>query len=297
MRPFASILCLAILVPFTGCENGGKRFMIGPSSASPTPAPAGVPSAEALVAYLNGNAANMQSLRCVEIKGDFQGYWFSAKMMAMKPRNFFMAASAFGSSIVDLGSNDNEFWFWSSKAPEPNQFFCSYKDFESGRAQSFPFPFQPDWIMETLGMGPYGPPDKYSVERNGKTVRLVEKTRTPQGHAVRKVIVMSLQQETPPNPQVQAYLILNDATGKEICSAQIQATELLRVKDLPYGVLVPRRLEFRVPDQKVSLKLAFSGMTANELNPTTDLAIFQRHRMEGVPEIDLGRSPVGGTGR
>src|SRR5436190_18523396 len=103
MRLIASILCLAMFVPLVGCENGGKRFMFGPSS-TPAPSVSGAQTADQLVDYLNSNAANMQSLRCIDIKGDFQGHGFNAKMMAMKPRNFFMTASALGNTIVDLGS-------------------------------------------------------------------------------------------------------------------------------------------------------------------------------------------------
>lgn len=291
MRSSAFVLCLAIFAPLTGCENGGKRFMFGPRSADP-PSAVGLQSSEALVDYLNDNAANMQSLRCVDIDGLIQGYGFKGKMMAMKPRNFLMTATVLRSTIVDLGSNENEFWFWSSKAPEPHQYYCSYKDFESGKVSHFPFPFQPDWIMESFGMGPYGPPSKYTVEPDGRTgVKLVERTRTPQGVAVRKVIVMSRKQEYSPTPQVRAHQLLDDATGKEICSAQIQETKNIR------GVVVPVRVEFRVPDQNMNLKLTFNGMTLNELRADSDLAVFQRHPMQGVSSIDLARGPTGGTGR
>ena len=37
--------------------------------------------------------------------------------------------------------------------------------------------------METLGMGPYGPPERYNLEYDDQTLRLIERTRTPQGQA------------------------------------------------------------------------------------------------------------------
>src|SRR3954466_3935251 len=86
MRSIAFFMSLAIFVPLTGCENGGKRFMFGPSAAPPSTAK--LQSSEDLVDYLNANAANMQSLRCVNIEGVIQGYGFKGRMMAMKPRNF-----------------------------------------------------------------------------------------------------------------------------------------------------------------------------------------------------------------
>jgi hypothetical protein len=293
MRPLASIVCLAIFLPLAGCENGGKRFIFGPAS-TPAPTPAGVQSAESLVNYLNANASRMQTLRCVDVDGTFQNYGFRAKMMAMKPRNFLMTASALGSPIVDIGSNDVEFWFWSSKAPDPNQYFCTYKDFEDGKVPHFPFPFQPDWIMEALGMGPYGPASKYTVEHDARTIKLIEKTRTPQDRAVRKVIVFNRQEVKEPNPQVQAFLLLDDGTGKEICSAQIQAVQVVATDDLREGVVVPRRMELRVPSDNIRLNLIFSGVA---VNTKLDASSFQRQPLQGVQSVDLARGPVGGAVR
>jgi hypothetical protein len=287
MRFLSAFLCLAMLVPFLGCESGGKRIIFGPTPA-PTPSPAGVPSAEALVEYLNDNARRIQGLRCVDVDVEASQKITSvnvrAKMMSMKPRSFLMTASALGNSMLDLGSNDNEFWFWFSKAPEPYQFYCSYKDFEEGKVTRFPFPFQPDWIMESLGMGPYGPASKYTLEHDATTLKLVEKTRTPQGMAVRKVIVIARRPVAPPQPQVQSFLLLDDATGKELCSAQVQEVLI----DHATGAVVPKRLELRVPSESLRLRIAFNKM---EVNPQLNPAAFQRQTMPGVQSFDLARGP------
>src|SRR5207249_12195775 len=60
--------------------------------------------------------------------------------------------------------NDQEFWFWVKHADMPQQFYCAYKDLEEGQVRVMPLPIQPSWIMETLGMGPYGPAEKYTLE-------------------------------------------------------------------------------------------------------------------------------------
>jgi hypothetical protein len=282
MRPMATILCLMVLLPLTGCEGFGKRFMFGTSA--PTTTPGHAPAREELVKYLNDNSERVQSLRCLNIEASIQGYGFKAKMMAMKPRNFYLSATAVTQPIVDLGSNDKEFWFWSSKSPEPYQFFCTYKDFEEGKVANFRFPFQPEWIIEAMGMGAYGPADKYTVEADTKTVRLIEKTRTPQGQAVRKVIVMNKNPVSAPTPQVQAFLLLDDATGKEICSAHVQATEKGKS-----SAMIPRRLELRVEDGS-KLSLVFDAI---DVNPRLEASQFERQPMRGIQSVDLAR-PVGG---
>lgn len=287
MRRLVPIFCL-LVVPLAGCESGGKKFLFGPAP-EPTQTPAGVPSAESLVAYLNDNASRVQSLRCVDVdleasqklQGSFN---LRAKMMSAKPKNFLMTASALGNPIVDLGSNESEFWFWFSKAPDPYQYFCTYKDFEEGKVARFPFPFRPDWIMESLGMGPYGPASKYMLEHDATTLKLVEKTRTPQGQAVRKVIVISRKPVAPPQPQVQAYMLYDDASGKEICSAKILDVHI----DPATGAVVPRRMELWVPAESARLKITFNRM---DVNPQLNLAAFQRQPLQGVQSFDLARGP------
>lgn len=294
MRLIATTLCLTAMLATIGCESGGRRFMFGPNPAPPPPV-AGLPSSEALVAYLNDNSNRIQSLRCTDVDMEasqkLQSFGLRAKMMSAKPRNFLMTASALGNPVVDLGSNNDEFWFWFSKSPEPYQFYCSHKDFEEGKVARFPFPFQPDWIMEALGMGNYGPASKYTVEPAGAQIKLVEKTRTPQGQAVRKVLVFNpsgrpLQGE----PVVQAYQLWDDATNKEICTASVTEVKV----DPATGAIVPRKLEFRVPAESARLKITFTGM---QVNPQLDPTVFQRQPLQGVQSFDLARGLNGGNGR
>src|SRR5207253_1972708 len=115
--------------------------------------------------------------------------------------------------VADLGSNNEEFWFWLSKAPKPYQYYCSYEDLKKG-VPYLPIPFQPEWIMETLGLGPYGPVERYQLESDDKTqtLRLVEMARSPQGTPLRKVIVMKARETKAPEPQVTHYLLIDETT-------------------------------------------------------------------------------------
>ena len=271
-----------------------RHFRSRAHGAEPGPVPSGVPTVASLVDYLNDNSRRVTSLRCTDIDitagQRFQSFSLRGQMMALKNRNFSMTATAIGSPMVDLGSNENEFWFWISKSPEPYQFFCSYKDYEEGRVPRLPFPFQPEWIMEALGMGNYGPAEKLTIETDGKVVRLIEKTRSPQGQPIRKVIVLDRRPVQPPRPQVQAFLLIDDTTQKEICSAQILEVQL----DPATGALVPRKLELRWPAESAKLTLAFHGLS---INPQLSAAQFQRQPLQGVQSIDLARLSQSGIQR
>ena len=280
MRSIHLAIGLLLLGPLVGCETL-SIFNPKPPEA---PMPTTTPSVESLVGYLNDNANRIQSIRCTDVditaSRGIQSFGLRGKMMAMKSRNFYLSATAFGSPAVDLGSNSEEFWFWMSKGEPPHQFFCSYRDYEAGRVRQLPFPFQPEWIMEAMGMGPYGPADKFTLETDAKTLRLVEKTRTPQGNPIRKVIVLNRRPVQAPSPQILAFLLIDDTDGKEIASANIQDIQI----DSATGALLPRRMDLRWPAQNAKLALVFNGLN---VNPQLDVASFQRQPLRDVPSINL----------
>ncbi len=282
----ASILGLLIAVG-TGCES--TRWNWFKPNTDNAAKPGAAQSVASLVAYLNNNAERIQSLRVEDLSIDAtmgnQSIGLQGRIFAEKPRNFRMKVTAFGKDEVDIGSNQQEFWFWAAKNPDPYQYFCSYGDFQSGRARRMPLPIQPEWVMESMGLGPYGPPERYKLEQDNQTVKLVERTKTPLGHAVRKVIVLNRREVRSPEPQVKAYLLLDDATGQEICSANITSTTV----DRKTGAIMPYRMELRMPTQKMRMSLKMDGLT---MNTPTGGTPFVRQPMTNVEPFNLATERI-----
>jgi hypothetical protein len=209
-------------------------------------------------------------------------------MVTNKPRNFRLKAQTLGNEMVDLGSNDQEFWYWISKANPPYQVYCSYKDFKEGRVRQMPFPFQPEWVMESLGLGPYGPPEKYQVENDRDTVKLVERTTSPEGKAVKKVIVFKRNRVSPPQAQVTDYLLLDDVSGKEICAAHIREAQL----DKGTNAIVPKRLELRWPEEKMRVDMYMGASTVNsQVLPQ----MFTRQTSSNIQSFNLAQMRIDNT--
>lgn len=292
MNFYLRLIGLGLLaVTATGCESTRWNWLKrdgGTDAGKPTAPPA----VKGLVEYLNENARRINSLRIDDVAIDvaFENQPFGARgrIYAEKPRNFRMKVTALGKDEVDIGSNANEFWFWAAKNPAKYQYFCSYKDLNEGRVKMMPLPIQPEWVMEAMGLGPYGPAEKYQLEPSSPSdplLRLVEKAKSPQGEMVRKVIVMNRKEVRAPQPQVTAFLLLDDATGQEICSAHITATTHDRVK----GAIIPYKIELRMPKEKMSMKLKLDGMTVNGQIPNT---AFSRQQMMGVEAFNLATGRV-----
>jgi hypothetical protein len=245
------------------------------------------PTAEQIVAYLNDNSSRLQSLRCQDLEltvkqGLAPGIGLHGQLMCQQPRNFRLSASSVIKTEVDLGSNQDEFWFWVARNQPPYQYHCAYKDLEQGRVRQMPFPFQPDWLLEVLGMARFGPAEHYQLLDEPPALKLVERVRSPQGTMVRKVIVLRRRPVQPPNPQVTDFLLLDDRTGKEICTAKIQATFMERTR----GGLVPRLLVVSWPAERASLTMRLDTVAANVDVPPGS-PTFVRRPVRGAQGYDL----------
>jgi hypothetical protein len=274
------------LMLLTGCGSTNWNWLKRDSSTEVNGKP-GSPDAVAIVKYLNDNAARIQNVRVdemsIEISAD--GKTFSlpnTRLFAEKPRNFLLKAGVFGKDEVEIGSNSQEFWFWAARNPDPYQFYCSYKDFSDGRLQKMPLPIQPEWVVEALGLGPYGPADKYQLHSDDKArlFRLEENIKTPTGQSVRKIIVMHQAPVKAPTPQITSYVLVDAGTNQEIASAHILRTEV----ESKSGVILPKQMELRVPSQKLKLILTMNRLAVNTTMPPT---VFQRPQMKGVEAFNL----------
>jgi hypothetical protein len=299
MRHLAAGLGLGVLL-LAGCNH----FAFLKSNSPDVPGmqvTSATPTAADLVALLNDNARKVQGLECRGVDMDctqgMQSVSLRAVMVCQKlapasggpqpavPQghaNFRMSAKVMGNTAVDIGSNSQEFWYWISKADPPYLYHCSYQDFATGRV-SMPFPFQPDWIIEALGIAEYDPSKAYEVTMpRAGTIELAERALSPQGQPVRKVTILTRTQN---QIYVSAH-VLRDANNREICSAKV--SELQR--DAATGAILPRIVHLTWPAQRMSMKMKLDELITNpQLPPQRVTALFTRPVLQDVPSYNLAR--------
>ena len=67
-----------------------------------------------------------------------------------RPRGFRLELEATGvGKVADIGSNDQEFWFWVKDNKDKAIYVCDYKDVN---ASQLAVTYQPDWIIEAMGL-------------------------------------------------------------------------------------------------------------------------------------------------
>lgn len=299
MRIHSACWGMLLLLLVTGC-NGSNFNIISRLRKDNRPVATGTITSEQLVKYLNRNAELLQTVRCDEVEiraalglGILRNANMNAIMVCEQPRNFRMRAkAATGFVEVDVGSNAQEFWFFIPKAQKA-QIYCSYADLESGKVQHIPFPFQPEWVMETLLMCRFGPAEKYQLKETSDELRLIEKTKSPQGKTLRKVIVFNRHKADVKGrgePQIKAFLLLDDATGKEICSARIRSAQCVSVPQAKFSPLLPKQMELRWPEQDITLTMTFHNPRADvQLTASDRNTYFARQTMGDIPSVDLAQ--------
>lgn len=297
MRQVMTGLALTAVLLLNGCSNmpNNKKIHGGESAARRPRWDGRQPTADTLVKYLNENSRQIQALSSpdvsLECRADNQSGNATGRLDCQKPRNLRLTARVVGQPLVDVGSNEQEFWYWISKADPPYVVHCTHDAMARGAIRS-PFPFQPEMVLAALGMTEYSPEKQYNVQVQQRTIELIESTRSPQGQPVNKVTVFNRSQATGNQPQVIAHL-LRDASGREICRATV--TEVTH--DQRTGVELPRRIQFNWPDQKIELKMKLGDVRVVPPDPQLAASLYSRRNLSSQPSFDLERaqadSPTG----
>ena len=295
---FAGI-ALGMMTFAAGCSSGWKPFAkekdkdVGTRYAS-------TPNAEALVAFMNDNAKRVQAIECdkvsIDAKQGNQQIGLEGLMACQKPRNFRLKAMVLGKPGCDIGSNDQEFWFWISKADPPYVFHCAYKDLARGNVD-MPFPFQPEMIMSALGIAEYDAAKKYEVRPNGKTLELTEQTTSPSGQPMTKLTVFARDQVPAGKPQVVAHVI-RDGNGKDICVATVQEVTV----DPSTRAVLPRVVKIVWPGktqaETAEMTMRFYDMHVAKVDQqwaARSPRLFSRMDLAQQQGFDLARRAVDGA--
>ena len=287
MRRYINLVGLGAFSVLT-LAGGCRREMIPdpPAAVSKT----GKPTAPDLVAYLNHNAQLVQSIKSprleIQAKQGNDSIGLDGSLFCEKPRNFRLRGKVAGVDAVDIGSNNEEFWFWISQGKDEDGVarvhYCSYADMAAGKAR-MPFPFQPDMIVAALGMGDYDPQKEYTIREDAKTVSLVEKAVSAQGLAVQKVTQFNKITVGPNKPQVIAYYLLDDK-GNEICRASV-----LEVQTIGSAV-VPKHVKLVWRTQQIEMSMRLFETEVNKIDAPSAAKLFSRAGLS-IPAANLAKGP------
>jgi hypothetical protein len=268
-------------------------------------------TAQQLVGYLNAQSGRLQTINYGEAtvtarEGDeFRDRLKSmtyptlhGHLAASQPQQFRMIVEGGGiPAKVDMGSNAQVFWV-AAKIPtqQPIFYFASHTDFDSGKAK-LPggIPFEPEWVMQALGMTTFSPSLAYTVRTDEKDRSYVLSWpgTTPGGMQIRKEVYFMVDDADANRnePQIRKHVI-RDKKGRLICSAEVKAAKTIPAGGTdpqtkrPYVLQYPTHVVLRYEEQKFEMTLKLDKATVN-----ASLSPDDTHRLFDLP-TNTGANPV-----
>ncbi len=304
MRTLSLVLIAALLASAVGCKwmedfknNGAK----GNKSTDKIP----VVTADELVNFLNARAERLRSIEYSDTRMMVSGKGIpvtaklDGELSAAQPRYFRLVSSGrVVSSKLLMGSNPQEFWVYlAAPGEDPMYVYASHADFENRKAK-LPggIPFEPDWVMQALGMITYPSTNQYTATPNDRdrTYTLSWTSSTPNGQ-VRKEVIFDADGATGTRPQVKKHILRNAKTNALIATAEIKAAQterigIVRGTELPAAIQYPTHIVLKWEEPRFEMDLNLDKATLNQsIDDPVRRALFVRPEIKGSTAIDLAR--------
>jgi hypothetical protein len=285
------LLVMAVAVSSIGCRAAGTgTFSLFPRPASTL----GSLDVEEFVAQHNRNAESIQSLEAkpaIKVSLPWQPeFHVDGRMALERPRNFRLQLSHFNNSKADIGSNNDEFWFWVSNPKDRSVYWCNYSDLESS---SLAVTYQPEWIIDALGLKSISPEEAKAIQEKtgpspGTTALIFPITRSRSGSYRRWMIVSNRERRI---KQLRIYTATEPA-------ALIAQAEPSQYKDFPAKpqetgttnetCYLPSKLDLEWKrDQAMKLEVLLLEVTLNDFDPAWRTALFTEPKIEGYQRRNL----------
>lgn len=211
-----------------------------------------------VIQVVNRNSTQIQSFYTNNATLSGPGFpTLDAQLAFQRPRRFRLrAALGFGGGAeLDLGSNDELFWFWVRRANPPAVYFCRHDQFETSRARNL-IPIRPEWLIEALGANELDP----NLPHQGPTVR-------PDGRLEIRTI-----RETADGPNTKVTIVdpvqgvvaeqhMYNAQGQLMASAVV----VQHRRDPLTNLLVPQVVELQAPTAQFSMRIDLGRVQVNRL--------------------------------
>ncbi len=236
-------------------------------------------SKEEVIGYLNDNTHKLMAWKtdnatiATRGKGGIPIH-VRAEIAVESPRKFRLIAYSPVGREVDLGSNPEKFWFWSKHNEEKHVFTASH-DKEIG--SSYRVPFQPDWIIESLGVIDIDPEKTTMLpgDPGSNTVYLMADRVSPQRQKIRKRTVVDLCRGV-----VREHSLF-DARGQMIARAVLSNHSL----DTTSQAMLPKRIALDWPQAELHMTMDLSDIEVNPAYIPEEL--WKVPKITGYPVFDL----------
>lgn len=271
-------VCLAGLVGLSGMGCASIRRPIDDFANLP-PALPPTPTLDQVIQAVNGNCSQIRTVWAPQASISGVGFpTLQATVAFERPlRLRVRAGTGILGEELDLGSNDELFWFWARRGQPPALFFCRHEQFASSRARQT-LPVDPYWLMEALGVAEIDPTLSHQGPFARQDGRLEIRTLRPGPDGTStKITVLD---------RTHALVFeqhVFDARNQLVASALASQHR----RDPLSGLSMPTVIDIRLPPQRAALRVSLGNVQINRPLPSPE-QLWAMPVGEGRMPIDLG---------
>ena len=298
-RPSIALVFMVVSA-LAGCRAGTSNNLS-------RPAPVPMPTREAIdkdrfISLHNTNARAIRSLRAlpgIELtEGNGKKHSLRGRMALERPNNFDLEIlGPVKSEVAKIGSNDQGFWFWVRDNEDREIYTCAYENID---ASPLAATFQPDWIIEAMGLRVIEPTEaKVISARPGDkkdSLILTQLRKDARGEMLTKETVVDVR-----DGKILEHRLYSGAKTQLLARATIFAhgeKEMLATANAPTATRIHYPSKFRLEwvAEKFSLDIEMTNPTLNpRFEETVRRDLFTEPKVPGYTRVDL--ATLGGTER
>ena len=263
--------------------------------AGPRPVAERALDLDAFIAEHNQNADLIQSLKAqptIAVRSKSRTVQADGKLGMIRPRNFKLELSAMGQTKANIGSNDQEFWFWVQNDDDRSIYWCNYDEVESS---ALAVTYQPDWILEALGLRPINPEEAAALRvrttDNPKLSAVVFPPAKSRGQRYQRMMIVSNYTR-----RVKEYRIVPlDRPETTLARAMIASYKDFDIDKSESGAYrscyLPENLKLEWTKDQLLLDVALKDVEVNQFDTSRAAAIFAEPVIPGYDRVNLADMP------
>ena len=266
-------LLLFLISTSIGCNIMPSRTPVIQAPVAFTQAP----TLESLIAHVNGNTQRIQSLEAQGASISVQGFPSIRASISMAPPKSFrlIGETSLTGQLIDLGSNDQEFWAWSKVGDWPGQLYARHDQFQNTAARQM-LPVEPSWISQALGLAYFDPNDQHQGPYPTQDGKLEIRTivNSPSGQLTMVTVI-------DPTYGWVTQQHVYDQAGQTLASALASDHRY----DPAVASSLPHQVDINLPPAQLRMAITIYGYRYNHLTPDDNRWI--RPQRSDTPSINL----------
>jgi hypothetical protein len=237
------------------------------------------PTLEQVIEVVNRNNSQINSFSSSQASISGTGFPSLGTSIAFeRPRRFRLrAATGLTGTEVDLGSNDELFWFWMHRNRPPDVYYCRHDRFAVSPARQTT-PFEPQWLIEALGIAGFDPalPHQGPFPMPDDRLRIDTIRNTPDGPEKKVTIIDGSQGWV-----LEQYIF----DPQQRLVAKSVASEHRR--DPLSGLVMPKVVTITSPPAQFAMRIDLGNVEINRLGGDP-AALWSMPTYPGANFVDIG---------